>query len=190
MFEKERHTVPNTQLNATWTHLKLFFQHCVDAGFGQSGAPVKSFVTFMVRSLLGRGRTRPAPGRSFSPTIRTTSAREVVRSSSATRNAKVRFLTKTFIFNPCANSSEPFAFGNWTSTLYCNDTCGSNSFYLEWRSCTPASPNLPEGYSCNSLGWSQTHRPGNKACPDMPLCPGNFIRQTAWLNLFYSRGLG
>ena len=25
MFEKERHTVPNTQLNATWTHLKLFF---------------------------------------------------------------------------------------------------------------------------------------------------------------------
>ena len=170
------------------THLKLKFsvQHYVEAGFGQSGAPAKSFVTIMARSLLGRGRT--GLGRSFSPTIHTISAREVMRSSSATRNVKVRFFQKKTC-NPFANSSEPFSFGNWIRTDFCNDTCGSNSYYLEWRSCTPASPNLPEGYSCNSLGWSLTHKPGDKACPDMEECPGNFIRKTAWLILSYFRGL-
>lgn len=142
----------------------------------------------MAGSLLDRGRTGQGQGRSFSPTIHTISAREVMRSSSATRNVKVICFRKTC--NLCAHSSEPFAFGNWISTSFCNDTCGSFSFYLEWRSCTPASPNLPEGYSCNSLGWSETHRPGDTACSNMEPCPGNFIKKTAWLNLSHLRGLG
>ena len=84
--------------------------------------------------------------------------------------SKIRSSHKTQYLNLVINSSEPFSFGNWISTTFCNDTCGPYGKYLEWRSCTPASPNLPKGYSCNNLGWNATHRPGETACQDIEDC--------------------
>ena len=68
--------------------LNVSVQHCVVTGFGQSGAPAKSFVTSMVRSLLGRESTER--GRSFSLMILTILAREVMKSSCVMKNVKVR----------------------------------------------------------------------------------------------------
>lgn len=48
LLEKEKHSLHDAQFNIAFrTHLKLKFsvQHCVVTGFGQSGAPAKSFVT-------------------------------------------------------------------------------------------------------------------------------------------------
>ena len=105
--------------------------------------------------------------RSISWMIHTIVAREREKKSHAIKNVKVR---RSSHINP--NSSEPLSFGNWTYTSYCNDTCGDHSYYLMWRSCTPVSPNLPEGYSCNSLDWSETHKPGEEACRPFIRCPG------------------
>ena len=74
-----------------------------------------------------------------------------------------------------AHSSAPFSFGNWISTPYCNTSCGENRYYLEGRSCTPTSPNLPKGYTCDSLERSKIHRPNGTACPSMACIPGKSL---------------
>ena len=56
----------------------------------------------------------------------------------------------------------PFIFGNWTITPYCNETCGTNRFRLEFRTCTPISPNLPANISCQN---QLTLRTGDSMCP-------------------------
>ena len=129
-----------------------------------------------------RARERTGQETSFSWTTLTIVARENVKRSRAIKNVKVR---RSYHINP--NSSEPLSFGNWTYTSYCNDTCGDHSYYLMWRSCTPVSPNLPKGFSCNSLGWSETHKPGKEACQPYRPCPGRSIR---WILTIHSQVLG
>ena len=60
-------------------------------------------------------------------------------------------------------SSVPLLFGNWTTTKYCNDTCGYHRHRLEQRSCTPISPNLPEESRCTQ---SDTLRTSAMKCED------------------------
>ena len=60
----------------------------------------------------------------------------------------------------------PFIFGPWTRTPYCNESCGTNRFGLELRTCNLVSPNLPANISCQN---KTTLRTGNSKCP-----PGSF----------------
>ena len=55
----------------------------------------------------------------------------------------------------------PFIFGPWTETPFCNETCSTNRFRLELRTCTLISPNLPANISCQN----QTLRAGDSRCP-------------------------
>ena len=137
-------------------------------------------MTWTVKNLLVCERI--GQERSISWMIHTIFAREREKKSHAIKNVKVR---RSHHINP--NSSEPLSFGNWTYTSYCNDTCGNHSYYLMWRSCTPVSPNLPKGFSCNSLGWSETHKPGKEACQPYRPCPGRSIR---WILTIHSQVLG
>ena len=64
----------------------------------------------------------------------------------------------------------PFIFGNWTSTLYCNETCGNNRFGLELRTCNLVNPNLPANISCQT---QLTLRTGDSRCPPSSInCTG------------------
>ena len=56
----------------------------------------------------------------------------------------------------------PFIFGNWTTTPYCNESCGDNRFRFELRTCSPISPNLPDNITCEN---QLTLRTGNLTCP-------------------------
>ena len=64
-------------------------------------------------------------------------------------------------------------FGNWTTTPYCNATCGSHRFYLKMRSCTLVRPNLPSSYSC--LDESLTLQTSTVACEPTGHCTGNMV---------------
>ena len=55
-------------------------------------------------------------------------------------------------------------------TDYCSDTCGSN-YKLQMRSCTPSSPNLPEGLSCASIPENFTLQASTEKC-DLAPCKG------------------
>ena len=67
--------------------------------------------------------------------------------------------------------SAPFLFGPWMNTPYCNETCGTNRFYFELRTCVLVSPNLPANFSCQD---QTTLRTGNKICPPSVIdCAGN-----------------
>ena len=67
-------------------------------------------------------------------------------------------------------SPAPFIFGPWTTTSYCNASCGTNRFKLELRTCTPISPNLPANISCQNETTLQT---GNSTCPQSNIdCTG------------------
>ena len=64
----------------------------------------------------------------------------------------------------------PFIFGPWTSTSYCNETCGTNRFKLELRTCNLVNPNLPSNISCQN---QLTLRTGDSRCPPSKInCTG------------------
>ena len=58
--------------------------------------------------------------------------------------------------------SEPHIFGNWTSTGFCNGTCGTASYQIVRRSCTPTHPEVE--VSCNQLREDKTLRTGQTTC--------------------------
>ena len=55
---------------------------------------------------------------------------------------------------------------------YCNDTCGSHRFYLEFRTCTPTQINLPRGLSCETIDTELTSRASETACEPFVPCKG------------------
>ena len=57
---------------------------------------------------------------------------------------------------------DSFTYGPWRKTLYCNETCGDNRFFLESRTCSLVSPNLPDNFSCQD---QTTLRTGTTMCP-------------------------
>ena len=68
-------------------------------------------------------------------------------------------------------------FGNWRTTTYCSDTCGSNSYKLKTRSCTPSSPNLPEGSSCASIPEHFTLTASSVEKCDLDACKGKILSE-------------
>ena len=56
---------------------------------------------------------------------------------------------------------------------YCNDTCGSYRYYVKMRSCVPARPNLPAGYSCDSFNGSLTSDLSSTMCEPFVPCKGD-----------------
>ena len=80
--------------------------------------------------------------------------------------------------------SEPFLFGNWTTTSYCTSRCGEQRYKLQIRSCTPVSPNLPPGLSCNNLHEAATLMPSKVAClPTVDCSRGKIVtNRTVWLS--------
>ena len=72
---------------------------------------------------------------------------------------------------------EPFTYGPWTNTDYCNETCGDNRFFLESRTCSLVSPNLPSNFSCQD---QTTLRTGTTMCPPSVIdCAGN-VKHHNW----------
>ena len=70
---------------------------------------------------------------------------------------------------------DPFIFGPWTSTSYCNKSCGTKRFRLEIRTCTAISPNLPTNVSCQN---QLTLRTGDMRCPPSSLnCTGQLSKE-------------
>ena len=79
----------------------------------------------------------------------------------------------------------PFIFGNWTTTSYCNETCGTNRFKLELRTCNLVNPNpnLPSNISCQN---QLTLRTGDSRClPSKFNCTGKIFekKQICWCDI-------
>ena len=79
----------------------------------------------------------------------------------------------------------PFIFGNWTTTSYCNETCGTNRFKLELRTCNLVNPNpnLPSNISCQN---QLTLRTGDSRClPSKFNCTGKIFEKEANLLMWH-----